>query len=191
MNRSKQLPVARRRRGAALLAVWAAVLLAGFAQAQGLDRAAIGEYQVKAAFLYHFTKFIEWPAAAMQGDIVIGVLGEDPFGPAIDFLFDDKELRGKRFRVQRFSNAADARSCHILFFSVPNPHELKKELDALSGAPVLTVGDNDDFLRAGGMIYLFVDKNKIHFDVNLAMARRSQLTLSAALLRLARNVEGR
>jgi YfiR/HmsC-like len=193
MSDSKQFPVAGRLCGATILAACATALaLAGIAHAQSGDRAAIGEYQVKAAFLYHFTKFVEWPAAATNGNVVVvGVLGDDPFGPALDFLFEDKVLKGKRFRVQRFSNAEQARSCQILFVSIPNPHELKKDLDALAGSPVLTVGDSNDFLAAGGMIYLFVDESKIHFDVNLGTARQSHLALSAALLRLARKVEGR
>ena len=123
MNRSKQLPVARRRRGAALLAVWAAVLLAGFAQAQGLDRAAIGEYQVKAAFLYHFTKFIEWPAAAIKATSWSGCWARIRSGRRIDFLFDDKELRGKHFRGPAFQQRRrSARLSHAVTFRFPNGH---------------------------------------------------------------------
>jgi YfiR/HmsC-like len=188
-----QFPVTGRCWGTTLgTACLALLCLAGFARAQNGERAAIGEYQVKAAFLYHFTKFIEWPAEAAKGDVVvIGVLGEDPFGPALDFLFEDKALKGKRFRVRRFSNAPEARSCQVLFVSIPDHNALKASLNALSGAPLLTVGDTPDFFAAGGMIYLFVDDSKIHFDINLGAAKRSKLTISSALLRLARNIEGK
>ncbi len=191
MKRSAQLPAVRARRVVRLLAAWAALLLAAFAQAQSPDRAAIGEYQVKAAFLYHFTKFVEWPAAAQGDVIVVGVLGEDPFGPALDFLFGDKTLQGKHFEVRRISSAAEARACHVLYISLSQGPQMHRVLDELAGSPVLTVGDSREFYLAGGMIYMFVDESKIHFDINLGMARRSGLTISSSLLRLAQKVEGR
>jgi hypothetical protein len=180
-------------RWAVRAAAWAILLyLSHAAGAQGIDRAAVGEYQVKAAFLYHFAKFIEWPAAAGKGDVVvIGVLGVDPFGPALDFLFEDKTLRGKPFEVRRVASVTEARSCHLLFVSIADKNEVQRALAALAGSPVLTVGDSMDFVAGGGIIYLFVEESRIRFDINLAAARRSRLAISAALLRLARSVEGK
>jgi hypothetical protein len=168
------------------------LLVATPARPQPSDRAAVGEYQVKAAFLYHFAKFVEWPAAAKNRQTVaVCVLGGDPFGPALDFLLEDKTLHGKRFDIRRVSSAAEAQSCHLLFLALSDEQELQTGLQALAAFPVLTVGDSSNFFTAGGMIRLFVEESKVRFDINLAAARRSQLTISAALLRLARNVEGK
>jgi hypothetical protein len=78
-----------------------------------------------------------------------------------------------------------------LFVALPDKQELQEALRTLSGSPVLTVGDSPHFAAAGGMIYLFVDESKVRFDINLAAAKQSQITISAALLRLARKVEGK
>jgi hypothetical protein len=173
----------------------ASILLLGLActgNAQPSDRGAVGEYQVKAAFLYHFAKFVEWPPAARRDRaVVVCVLGRDPFGPVLDFLLEDKTLQGKPFDVRRISAVAEASACHLLFVSLTDNNELHGALQALSGSPVLTVGDTPSFFSAGGMVHLFVEDSKVRFDINLAAARQSQLTISAALLRLARTVEGR
>jgi len=178
---------------AALQAARAGLLgLVVLAHAQHGGRAEVGEYQVKAAFLYHFAKFVEWPAAAMKGEVlVVGVLGEDPFGPALDFLFEDKTLRGKRFEVRRVSSASEAQVCHVLFINLKDGVESRRTLQALSHSPVLTVGNSKDFLGGGGMIQLFVENSKVRFDINVASAKQAGLAISAQLLRLARNVEGK
>lgn len=169
--------------------------LLGFAvlaHAQLAERATVGEYQVKAAFLYHFAKFVEWPAAAMKGEVlVVGVLGDDPFGPGLDFLFEDKTLHGKRFEVRRMRNISEAQACHVLFVNLDDKVEARRILQALANSPVLTVGNNNDFLANGGMIQLFVEGSKVRFDISLTDAKQSGLAISAQLLRLARNVEGR
>lgn len=176
-----------------LRAARAALLgFAVLAHAQHGERAAVGEYQVKAAFLYHFAKFVEWPAAAMKGEgVVVCVLGDDPFGPALDFLFEDKTLRGKRFEVRRVNSASEAQACHVLFVNLADKVESRTVLQALSDSPVLTVGNNKDFLASGGMIQLFVEESKVRFDINLTASKQSGLAISAQLLRLARNVEGK
>ncbi|MEX2301722.1 MAG: YfiR family protein [Bryobacterales bacterium] len=176
----------------AFAALALALSLARPANAQPSNRGAVGEYQVKAAFLYHFAKFVEWPASAKNGQTIeVCVLGSDPFGPALDFLLEDKTLQGKRFDVRRVNGTAEGQSCHVLFVAFEDKHELQSVVQTLSGSPVLTVGDSPDFSRAGGMIYLFVDESKVRFDINLAAAKHSGITISAALLRLARKVESK
>jgi hypothetical protein len=160
--------------------------------AQPSSQGAVGEYQVKAAFLYHFAKFVEWPSSIQKSrSIEVCVLGSDPFGPALDFLLEDKTLRGKPFELRRVSDTTKALFCQLLFVALPDKQELQEALRTLSGSPVLTVGDSPHFAAAGGMIYLFVDESKVRFDINLAAAKQSQITISAALLRLARKVEGK
>jgi hypothetical protein len=165
---------------------------AGLAHAQQGHAATVGEYQVKAACLYHFAKFVEWPAAAMKGEVVlVGVLGKDPFGPALEFMFQDKTLQGRRFEVRRVSHVSEAQPCHVLFLNVNDEVELRRALESLSGSPVLTVGNHHLFVASGGMIQLFVEENKVRFDINLTAAKKSGLAISAQLLRLARNVESK
>jgi hypothetical protein len=173
-------------------AALAGLLCAGLAHAQQGHAATVGEYQVKAAFLYHFAKFVEWPAVAMKGEVVlVGVLGNDPFGPALDFMFQDKNLQGRRFEVRRVSHVSEAQACHVLFVNVDDELELRAALKSLSASPALTVGNHHLFLASGGMIQLFVEESKVRFDINLTGAKQSGLAISAQLLRLARNVEGK
>ena len=189
---SKQITVARKPRGLILTTCVLLLFCGDLSRAQQADRAGVGEYQVKAAFLYHFAKFVEWPAAANKSQAVgVCVLGNDPFGPALDFLFEDKTLREKRFAVRRVASASEAQSCHLLFVATTDADEMRKVLQALSHFPVLTVGDSKEFSAAGGMIYLFVEESKIRFDINLAAARQARISISAQLLRLARTVEGK
>lgn len=167
-----------------------ALLSAGPISAQPSDRGAVGEYQVKAAFLYHFAKFVEWPAEVKnRRRILVCVLGNDPFGPGLDFLLEDKVLREKPFEVRRVGAASEARICHLVFVSLQDKAETQAVLHTLSDSPVLTVGDNPYFFASGGMIHLFIEESKVRFDINSAAAKRVRLTISAPLLRLARRVE--
>jgi hypothetical protein len=192
-NRAVGRVIVREPWGAMLRAARAGLLcFVVLAHAQHGERPTVGEYQVKAAFLYHFAKFIEWPAAAVKGEVlVVGVLGKDPFGPTLDFMFEDKTLRGKRFEVRRVNEVSEAQACHVLFVNLEDKAELRSVLQALSSSPVLTVGSHNLFLTSGGMIQLFVEESKVRFDISLTAAKRSGLSISAQLLRLARVVEGK
>jgi hypothetical protein len=156
------------------------------------SRAAVGEYQVKAAFLYHFAKFVEWPHSSTSGDsIAVCVIGEDPFGPVLDFTFEDKSLNGRRFEVRRLAGSPELQACPILFVSRSENNKTGQILQALRQAPVLTVGESQQFQEAGGMIHLVLDESKVRFDINLAAAKDAGLRISAQLLRLARRVQGK
>jgi hypothetical protein len=156
------------------------------------EKPTVGEYQVKAAFLYHFTKFVEWPTSSVSHNLTtVCVLGDDPFGPMLDFTFEDKTVRGLPFEVRRLGNDADLGACQVLFLSASETGAASTILGALQGLPVLTVADAPEFGQAGGMIQLVVEESKVRFDINLAVAKRSRLRISAQLLHLARRVDGK
>ncbi len=149
------------------------------------------EYQVKAAFLYNFAKFVEWPADAfpdVQSPIVLGILGDDPFGSVLDKMIYGKAANGRGFVVKRVSEDAKLRSCHILFISSSEKKHLARILEGLKGAGVLTVGDMDRFAESGGVIHLLLAENKVRFGINLTAAARARLKISSKLLALARIV---
>jgi len=149
-----------------------------------------GEYQVKAAFLLNFTKFIDWRPSAFESaesPLSICILGADPFGGVIDRLVEGETAAGRRVVVERLQQPPRPRSCQVLFLS-------KSEKDAASvlstvGPGVLTVSDRDRFLVEGGMIALVVDNQHVRFDVNQRAAVRASVIINARMLNVARSVE--
>jgi hypothetical protein len=146
------------------------------------------EYEVKAALLYQFTQFVEWPPQAFSSrtaPLVIGVLGADPFGGLLDKLVEPEQGRRHPIEVMRCRNLDDARRCQLLFISSSERANLPQIVAALGELPVLTVADFDGFLRRGGMVqFRTTSRNKIHLRVNLANARARGLTFSSKLLRV-------
>src|SRR5579862_6666687 len=110
------------------------------------------EYQVKAAYLYNFAKFIEWPKSEEAGPIVLGVLGRDPFGEILDSTIKGKMINGRPVVIKRFSNVKQIKQCHILFISASETPLLPAILPALGDLGVMTVGEVDGFLKAGGVV---------------------------------------
>lgn len=152
------------------------------------------EYEVKAVYLYNFSKFIEWPAnasAATRDHLVIGVIGDDPFGPLLDETVRPKSVADDpRLVVRRFTRLEDVVNANILFISSSEAERLPQILRILDGASVLTVGEMDRFAERGGMIALKLEDKKVRFDINLDSVRRANLKLSSHLLKLARIVDG-
>ncbi len=149
------------------------------------------EYEIKAAFLYNFAKFVEWPADAFpdaQAPVLLGILGDDPFGLVLDQMIYGKTANGRGFVVKRISEGAELRSCHILFISSSEKKYLARILEGLKGSGVLTVGDMDRFAESGGVIHLLLAENKVRFEINLTAAGRAGLKISSKLLALARIV---
>jgi hypothetical protein len=148
------------------------------------------EYQIKAAFLYNFAKFVEWPAVAFrdaQSPLLVCVLGKDPFGEALDSL-RDKTVEGRKIQVRRIARIEDAEGCHILFVSSSEREDLSRILKAVWGKSILTVGDMKGFTQAGGIINLTMTEGKISFEINTAAAERASLKISSKLLKLGRVV---
>jgi hypothetical protein len=150
------------------------------------------EYAIKAAYLYQFGHYIQWPANSYvdkQSTFEIGVLGADPFGGALDEIARDKKIDGRRIVIRRFTTMDDYKPCHILFITSSAP--LKEELEAIQktrDVPVLLVGESPGFAQRGGTINLFIEQNKVRFEVNMEVAKQEQLKISSKLLSLAKIV---
>jgi hypothetical protein len=149
------------------------------------------EYEVKAAFLYNFAKFVEWPPDALPDPatpVAICVLGEDPFGQGLDELVQGETLSSHRLVVRRLRDPLQIRDCQVLFVSRSEKGRLPALMAGLRGSGVLTVGEADDFLEQGGVIRFVLEQHRVRFDINLDAAERGRLKLSSKLLRLARSV---
>jgi YfiR/HmsC-like len=153
--------------------------------------ATVPEYQIKAVFLFNFAQFVEWPASAFPdsgGPLVIGVLGEDPFGSYLDETVRGETAHGRPIDVRRLDRLDEITGCHILFISRGELHRLDEIRSTLRGRSVLTVSDAEGFASRGGMIRFVTDRNRIRLRINLEAARAAHLTLSSKLLRPARIV---
>jgi YfiR/HmsC-like len=146
------------------------------------------EYQLKAVFLYNFAQFTDWPTDAFAGDkspIVIGVLGGDPFGQALNDTVRGETVRGHPLLVEHYRHADEIKTCHILFISQVEIRHWDDIVKATKGKPVLTVADADGAVSAKAVIRFAVANNKVHFRINQDAAREENLTLSSKLLRVA------
>lgn len=144
------------------------------------------EYQLKAAFLFNFMQFVQWPAAAFAGGaspMVIAVLGEDPFGEQLDELVRGEKIRGRPIVVRRHARIEDVGQCQLLYINESNQRKLKAILAQLAQQPILTVSDAPDFTRHGGMINFVTQDNRVRLLINVNAATAAQLTLSSKLLR--------
>lgn len=148
--------------------------------------AAAGEAEIKAAMIFNFTKFIEWPPARTDGPLVIGVAGDDGVREALEELAKGRP-GGRAVQVRRVEQAAEAEPCHLLFIG---RGAKKRSADLLAAARhgVATVGDADGFARSGGAIGFLVADNKLRFEISLAAAGQAGVTISSRLLRLATEV---
>lgn len=164
----------------------------GVALAAGLPAQPAAEYDVKAAFLYNFAKFVEWPQDAPAGPISIGVIGRDPFEGKLEKAVLGKRVNGREFAVLHLRGEADARACHIVFIGPSEQKRLPEILRAMQHWPVLTVGDSPGFCAHGGVIGFKIVSDRVGFDINPDAAERAQLRLSSKLLSVAGTVrEGR
>ncbi len=145
------------------------------------------EYQVKAALIFNFAKFVEWPTAAFasaNSPLTVGVLGENPFGSELE-RYGDKTINDRPLIIRECKNLEEARQCHILFISVSEKKRLPEILQAIQGANVLTVSETDGFADEGGMVNFVAEGKKIRFQINDASARSAGLKISSKLLTLA------
>ncbi len=146
------------------------------------------EHQIKAAFVFNFAKFVEWPAVAFTNastPMVVGILGENPFGPDLEAAIRNKSINNHPLEVKTFVEPGAATNCHILFISRSEKKRLPEILQALSSLGVLTVSEMDDFIETGGMINFVKDNNKIRFQINEPAAKKSGFKISSKLLSLA------
>lgn len=176
-------PFARTRRQWLASFGLAALLLLGAAPPQA---AAPTEYQVKAVFLFNFSQFVTWPAQAFpeaQNPLIIGVLGDDPFGADLDEIVRGETVNGHPLAVRRFRRVEDIDDCHILFINAAEEARLEQILRKLQGRSILTVSDGQDFAKRGVMVRFITDRNRIRLRINLTATEAAGLTLSSKLLR--------
>jgi hypothetical protein len=149
------------------------------------------EYQLKATYLYNFAKFVEWPRAAFASPadpFKICVIG-DPFNGALERTVQDEMLGGRPFVVRQIPAVDQVRGCHILYMGPAEARRSPDVIAAAMNAPILTVGDTEDFINQGGMIRFVRAGHRIRFEINPAAAERAGLKVSSRLLRLAEIVQ--
>lgn len=147
------------------------------------------EYQVKAAFLLNFTKFIEWPATAFDdagAPFTICVLGNDPFGRALEQVVAGETVGGRKLAVRKMDQAAAPHTCQVVFLAGSGKD--RAAAPGSLGTGVLTVGEGESFVREGGIIAFVIDNHRVRFDINQSAADRAALKLSSKLLSVARSV---
>jgi hypothetical protein len=151
------------------------------------------DYQVKAAFLYNFAKFVKWPEGALKQHFVVAVVGEDPFGDTLDHAFAGKTVLDRPVELRRARDAREAEGAQIVFVGASEQRRLPALLAVLRTGGALTVGDMDSFAEEGGMIGFRLKDATVRFDVNLSEVNRAGLQMSSQLLKLAQRViaEGR
>ena len=150
------------------------------------------EYAIKAVFLYNLIKYADWPPQSPQSDpgkpLVIAVIGEDPFGSALDDVVRDRTVRGRQVVVLRTSDLKAILAAHLAFVSASESGRAREIVGVLSSRSILTVGDTESTARAGAAVNLVMLQGKVRFDVNQSAARRCNVTLSSQLLKLARQI---
>jgi hypothetical protein len=145
-----------------------------------------GEFEIKAVFLFNFAQFVEWPTDAFTeptSPLVIGVLGNDPFGSFLDEAVRGERVNDRPIVIMRYSRVEDIARCHILFVSQSEAPRLEQDLAQLKGRSILTVSDIEGFSYHGGMIRFLMVKNKVRLRINNGTARAAGLRISSKLLR--------
>ena len=180
-----------RARSRAAIALAGSILLSCLAGASFAANAptVAQEYDLKAAFLFNFARYVEWPAEAFATSatpITIGILGEDPFGPSLDEIVANEDVRSRKLIVRRFATIDQVESCHILFVSASQAGHMDQIAAKLGNRSVLTVGDVSGFTSRFGMIGFEMARNRVRLRINLAAARAAKLTISSMLLRQAK-----
>jgi hypothetical protein len=189
-----------------MFAVLALALLAALCVAEGRDdNAAEREYQIKAAFIYNFIKFVDWPKekiADSNEPVIIGIIGKDPFGDA----FEPLQEKEKKVLIQRFQGLAELEKsgekkedqphpkqdaiskCHLLFVCPSESKRLADIVKAVKNSSILTVADTQGFLEVGGIINFVMEEKKIRFEISVTAAEKAGLKIRSQLLRLAKRV---
>lgn len=149
------------------------------------------EYEVKAAFLFHFTQFVDWPPDDFTNKsepFRIGILGDNPFGHALDEIVKGEAVNGRELSVQYSKHVEDLKRCQIIFISKSEESHLSRILAGVDDG-VLTVGDFNGFARNGGIINFYLEDGKVRFEINPGAAEREQVKISSQLLRLGKIVK--
>ncbi|HYR85877.1 MAG TPA: YfiR family protein [Terriglobia bacterium] len=145
------------------------------------------EYQVKAAFLYNFAQFVEWPSQAFSSpsDPFTFCLVGDPFEGALEKTLQGETLGGRPLAARRIGAPEDVRGCQLVYVGLSEVRRSAEIINAAANAPILMVGETEEFINAGGMIRFTQSGQRIRFEINPDAAERASLKVSSRLLRLA------
>ncbi len=158
---------------------------------KGTAWSATQEYQVKAAFLMNFAKFVDWPQSAFPDDqapLVLGIVGEDPSGGALEAL-NGQVVKNRTIKVQHLSGTSGLQACHMLYIGPSESVRLQSITRALGTAPILTVSDGvEQFAQQGTVINFLLIDNKIRFEINVTVAKKAGLSLATQLLQVGKVV---
>ena len=168
------------------------LMCSGNSMSQG-QTATASEYEVKAAFLFHFAQFVEWPTSSFnspESPLTYCTVGEDPFGGLLDKSVGGKSAGNRPLRVQHLKEQESIEGCQVLFIGAGEKRRQTEELVQAGRHPVLTVGESEHFAEEGGIIGFCRVENKLRFEINLGTAERANLKISAKLLALAKAVIG-
>lgn len=190
---SYRIPHGRPKRAKPSLLALLLLAACGTPPIEGGQSSAASEYTVKAAFLFHFAQFVEWPAEAFadaNSPLTYCTIGEDAFRGALEESVNGKSIGNRRLQVKHVKELEQIAGCQVLFIAAGEKKRHGEELAMASKRPVLTVGETDGFATEGGIIGFFREQNKIRFEINLDAAGKAQLKISAKLLSLAKTVIG-
>ena len=157
------------------------------------DSNGTSEYDVKAAFLFHFAQFVEWPEEAFlsaESPLTYCTVGEDVFGGEMDESVKGKLIGNRPLRVLHLREREPINGCQVLFIGAAQKGRQTEELASANGRPMLTVGETADFAQEGGIIGFFLEDKKVRFEINVGAAEKARLKISAKLLVLAKTVLG-
>jgi hypothetical protein len=175
----------------AALLVWVGGMLALAAEAQAQEGREL-EYEVKAAFLLKFAMFVQWPTNALSSDVqaplLIGILGDDPFGEKFDQSLKNEKVNGRAVQIRRANEVAGLVGCHVVFISASERARFSDLLAAFRDRQVLTVADEPGFASQGGMIGLYKEAGKVRFEINPPAIERAGLKASSKLLQVGRRI---
>ena len=166
------------------------ILLASILAANSTEAASGTLHQLKSAFIFNFSKYIGFPSEALQEGkpFLVGIEGEDDYGPDLVAALNGKLVDGHAFVVRRVRNLAEMRQCQFMIVGESKDEEIRRVVRAVQGSPVVLIGDGSEFTRDGGTIAFVEVDNRVRFDVNLEAAKASRLTISSKLLGLAVNI---
>jgi hypothetical protein len=164
-----------------------AITLAGTCWAQTASTKELSETQVKAAFLFNFIKFVEWPSSSFSkpnSAITVCTIGSDDVAEVFEGIIQGKEIGGRPIVVRR-PDATGLNGCHVVYIGGERKRYANSVLEQVKGQSILTVGDIEQFARAGGIISLTTRDNKVRFAINPQAGARASLRISSKLLSLA------
>lgn len=151
------------------------------------------EYQLKAAFIFHFAQLVDWPADALGPEnrpLILCTAGESALSGILEATIRGKQIGSRPLEVRHLQEKENPAGCHLLFIVGRDKKRAAAILAKLNNAPILTVGESDEFIQQGGMIGFCLLENKIRFDINLKAAQRANIKISSRLLLLAKTVVG-